>query len=69
KLYWFNAGLTAALLTAMIMELMPIPVLFLLGGPAGTVSGPPRRARTPRGVRARRDGLDRDRGTATTTAA
>ncbi|WP_137232136.1 citrate:proton symporter [Streptomyces sp. BPSDS2] len=31
KLYWFNAGLTAALLTAMIMELMPIPVLFLLG--------------------------------------
>ncbi|MFJ8853997.1 CitMHS family transporter [Streptomyces sp. NPDC102437] len=31
KLYWFNAGLTLALLTAMIMELMPIPVLFLLG--------------------------------------
>lgn len=31
KLYWFNAGLTAALLTAMIMELLPIPVLFLLG--------------------------------------
>ncbi|MDX3609533.1 citrate:proton symporter [Streptomyces sp. FL06-04B] len=31
RLYWFNAGLTAALLTAMIMELMPIPVLFLLG--------------------------------------
>ncbi|WP_406118597.1 CitMHS family transporter [Streptomyces anulatus] len=31
KLYWFNAGLTAALLTAMIMELMSIPVLFLLG--------------------------------------
>ncbi|MER5366787.1 citrate:proton symporter [Streptomyces sp. NPDC002722] len=31
KLYWFNAGLTVALLTAMIMELMPIPVLFLLG--------------------------------------
>ncbi|MER7700920.1 MULTISPECIES: citrate:proton symporter [unclassified Streptomyces] len=31
KLYWFNAGLTAALLTAMIMALMPIPVLFLLG--------------------------------------
>ncbi|GAA2413739.1 citrate:proton symporter [Streptomyces pulveraceus] len=30
-LYWFNAGLTIALLTAMIMELMPIPVLFLLG--------------------------------------
>ncbi|MFJ8775706.1 CitMHS family transporter [Streptomyces microflavus] len=31
KLYWFNAGLTVALLTAMIMQLMPIPVLFLLG--------------------------------------
>ncbi|WP_328909291.1 citrate:proton symporter [Streptomyces sp. NBC_00234] len=31
KLYWFNAGLTVVLLTAMIMELMPIPVLFLLG--------------------------------------
>ncbi|MFE4796680.1 CitMHS family transporter [Streptomyces sp. NPDC056708] len=31
KLYWFNAGLTVAMLTAMIMELMPIPVLFLLG--------------------------------------
>ncbi|MFG2625827.1 CitMHS family transporter [Streptomyces sp. NPDC048473] len=31
KLYWFNAGITVALLTAMIMELMPIPVLFLLG--------------------------------------
>ncbi|THA74246.1 citrate:proton symporter [Streptomyces sp. A0642] len=31
KLYWFNAALTVTLLTAMIMELMPIPVLFLLG--------------------------------------
>ncbi|MFE4055878.1 CitMHS family transporter [Streptomyces sp. NPDC059096] len=31
KLYWFNAGLTAVLLTTMIMQLMPIPVLFLLG--------------------------------------
>lgn len=31
RLYWFNAGLTLALLTAMIMQLMPIPVLFLLG--------------------------------------
>ncbi|GGW35615.1 CitMHS family transporter [Streptomyces xantholiticus] len=31
KLYWFNAGLTLTLLTAMIMELLPIPVLFLLG--------------------------------------
>ncbi|MFJ9328950.1 citrate:proton symporter [Streptomyces sp. DSS69] len=31
RLYWFNAGLTVVLLTAMIMDLMPIPVLFLLG--------------------------------------
>ncbi|MGX1881900.1 CitMHS family transporter [Streptomyces sp. NPDC055287] len=31
KLYWFNAGLTVALLAAMIMELLPIPVLFLIG--------------------------------------
>lgn len=31
RLYWFNAGLTVTLLTAMIMELLPIPVLFLLG--------------------------------------
>ncbi|MEV0122814.1 citrate:proton symporter [Streptomyces sp. NPDC050703] len=31
RLYWFNAGLTVLLLTAMIMEWLPIPVLFLLG--------------------------------------
>ncbi|GGT89271.1 CitMHS family transporter [Streptomyces coeruleorubidus] len=31
KLYWFNALLTVGLLTAMIMEVLPIPVLFLLG--------------------------------------
>ncbi|MEU9333674.1 citrate:proton symporter [Streptomyces sp. NPDC048290] len=31
KLLWFNVLLTGALLTAMIMELLPIPVLFLLG--------------------------------------
>jgi CitMHS family citrate-Mg2+:H+ or citrate-Ca2+:H+ symporter len=31
KLYWFNAGLTVLLLTAMIMQWLPIPVLFLLG--------------------------------------
>ncbi|CAL9410110.1 Citrate transporter [Streptomyces sp. enrichment culture] len=30
-LYWFNALLTVALLTAMIMAWLPIPVLFLLG--------------------------------------
>ncbi|MBQ1092056.1 CitMHS family transporter [Streptomyces sp. B93] len=31
RLYWFNALLTATLLTAMSMEWLPIPVLFLLG--------------------------------------
>jgi CitMHS family citrate-Mg2+:H+ or citrate-Ca2+:H+ symporter len=31
NLYWFNALLTVTLLTAMIMEWLPIPVLFLLG--------------------------------------
>ncbi|SMQ15241.1 citrate-Mg2+:H+ or citrate-Ca2+:H+ symporter, CitMHS family [Streptomyces sp. Ag82_O1-12] len=31
KLYWFNALLTVSLLTAMIMEWLPIPVLFLIG--------------------------------------
>ncbi|MGW4167403.1 CitMHS family transporter [Streptomyces chartreusis] len=31
RLYWFNALLTVGLLTAMIMEWLPIPVLFLLG--------------------------------------
>ncbi|MFJ2952215.1 CitMHS family transporter [Streptomyces sp. NPDC087226] len=31
RLYWFNALLTVALLTAMIMEVLPIPVLFLIG--------------------------------------
>ncbi|MFE9806849.1 CitMHS family transporter [Streptomyces sp. NPDC005548] len=31
RLYWFNTLLTVGLLTAMIMEWMPIPVLFLLG--------------------------------------
>ncbi|MFF9769293.1 CitMHS family transporter [Streptomyces sp. NPDC014636] len=30
-LYWFNALLTVTLLTAMIMEWLPIPVLFLIG--------------------------------------
>ncbi|MET7937945.1 citrate:proton symporter [Streptomyces sp. NPDC005322] len=31
RLYWFNAALTVVLLTLMIMETLPIPVLFLLG--------------------------------------
>ncbi|MFI5755917.1 CitMHS family transporter [Streptomyces sp. NPDC051569] len=31
RLYWFNVGLTVALLASMILELLPIPVLFLIG--------------------------------------
>ncbi|MBZ4016191.1 CitMHS family transporter [Streptomyces purpurogeneiscleroticus] len=31
KLYWFNAALTLALLTLLIMQVLDIPVLFLLG--------------------------------------
>ncbi|MEU5724212.1 citrate:proton symporter [Micromonospora sp. NPDC047738] len=31
KLFWFNAALTVALLTLLIMQVMPIPVLFMLG--------------------------------------
>jgi CitMHS family citrate-Mg2+:H+ or citrate-Ca2+:H+ symporter len=31
KLYWFNAALTLALLTLLILQTMPIPVLFLIG--------------------------------------
>ncbi|MEV6049896.1 citrate:proton symporter [Streptomyces sp. NPDC052107] len=31
RLYWFNGLLTVVLLTSMIMEWLPIPVLFLLG--------------------------------------
>ncbi|MFD4373044.1 CitMHS family transporter [Streptomyces sp. NPDC058486] len=31
RLYWFNAALTVGLLAAMILELLPIPVLFLIG--------------------------------------
>ncbi|RCG23565.1 citrate:proton symporter [Streptomyces diacarni] len=31
RLYWFNAALTVALLALLIAQLMPIPVLFLLG--------------------------------------
>ncbi|MFI8998064.1 CitMHS family transporter [Streptomyces sp. NPDC053542] len=31
KLYWFNAALTVALLTLLIMQVMDIPVLFLIG--------------------------------------
>ncbi|GAA3918085.1 citrate:proton symporter [Streptomyces gulbargensis] len=44
RLYWFNAGLTVALLTAMILELLPIPVLFLLGAALALTVNYPRPA-------------------------
>ncbi|MFG2297435.1 CitMHS family transporter [Streptomyces sp. NPDC048603] len=44
RLYWFNAGLTVALLTAMITELLPIPVLFLLGAALALTVNFPRMA-------------------------
>ncbi|MFI0258010.1 CitMHS family transporter [Streptomyces sp. NPDC017056] len=31
RLYWFNAALTVALLTLLVLQTLPIPVLFLLG--------------------------------------
>ncbi|OKH98456.1 citrate:proton symporter [Streptomyces sp. CB02923] len=31
KLYWFNAALTVALLVLLVLQTLPIPVLFLLG--------------------------------------
>ncbi len=57
KLYWFNALLTVALLSAMIMEVLPIPVLFLLGAAlALTVNFPhiPRSEGPDRGPRRQR---------------
>ncbi|MFD0314007.1 CitMHS family transporter [Streptomyces flavalbus] len=44
RLYWFNALLTGALLTAMIMEWLPIPVLFLLGAALALTVNFPRTA-------------------------
>ncbi|MFF3327135.1 CitMHS family transporter [Streptomyces sp. NPDC002889] len=43
-LYWFNAALTVVLLTAMITELLPIPVLFLLGAALALTVNYPRMA-------------------------
>ncbi|MGW0466166.1 CitMHS family transporter [Streptomyces sp. NPDC003027] len=44
RLYWFNAGLTVALLSAMILELLPIPVLFLIGAALALTVNYPRMA-------------------------
>ncbi|MFJ3095162.1 CitMHS family transporter [Streptomyces hydrogenans] len=44
RLYWFNAALTVGLLTAMILELLPIPVLFLIGAALALTVNYPRPA-------------------------
>ncbi|MER5734556.1 CitMHS family transporter [Streptomyces sp. NPDC002262] len=44
RLYWFNAALTVGLLAAMILELLPIPVLFLIGAALALTVNYPRPA-------------------------
>lgn len=44
RLFWFNAALTAALLTLLILQLLPIPVLFLLGAAIALTVNFPRMA-------------------------
>ncbi|WP_301125657.1 CitMHS family transporter [Streptomyces cacaoi] len=44
KLLWFNAALTVALLAALITQLLPIPVLFLLGAAVALTVNFPRMA-------------------------
>ncbi|MER5207378.1 citrate:proton symporter [Streptomyces sp. NPDC002825] len=57
KLYWFNAGLTAALLTAMILELLPIPVLFLLGAALALTVNYPKMAEQKERIAAHADNV------------
>ncbi|MEU8763734.1 citrate:proton symporter [Streptomyces sp. NPDC048659] len=57
KLYWFNAGLTVALLAAMIMELLPIPVLFLLGAALALTVNYPKMAEQKERIAAHADNV------------
>ncbi|WP_369143376.1 CitMHS family transporter [Streptomyces sp. R44] len=57
RLYWFNAGLTAALLTAMILELLPIPVLFLLGAALALTVNYPKMAEQKERIAAHADNV------------
>ncbi|MFF8377436.1 CitMHS family transporter [Streptomyces sp. NPDC015661] len=57
KLYWFNAGLTIALLTAMILELLPIPVLFLLGAALALTVNYPKMAEQKERIAAHADNV------------
>ncbi|KAF4405650.1 CitMHS family transporter [Streptomyces lycii] len=44
RLYWFNAALTAALLVLLVLQALPIPVLFLLGAAIALTVNFPRMA-------------------------
>ncbi|MFJ7988263.1 CitMHS family transporter [Streptomyces sp. NPDC096351] len=57
RLYWFNAGLTVALLAAMILELMPIPVLFLLGAALALTVNYPKQAEQKARIAAHADNV------------
>ncbi|MGW8764559.1 CitMHS family transporter [Streptomyces sp. NPDC055815] len=57
RLYWFNAGLTVALLTAMILELLPIPVLFLLGAALALTVNYPKMAEQKERIAAHADNV------------
>ncbi|MEU7702566.1 citrate:proton symporter [Streptomyces sp. NPDC039028] len=57
RLYWFNAGLTVALLAAMILGLMPIPVLFLLGAALALTVNYPKQAEQKARIAAHADNV------------
>ncbi|MFD3568236.1 CitMHS family transporter [Streptomyces sp. NPDC058667] len=57
RLYWFNAGLTLVLLTAMILEVLPIPVLFLLGAALALTVNYPRMAEQKARIAAHADNV------------
>ncbi|MEE1818550.1 citrate:proton symporter [Streptomyces sp. SP18ES09] len=57
RLYWFNAVLTVALLAAMILELLPIPVLFLLGAALALTVNYPKMAEQKERIAAHADNV------------
>ncbi|MFK0230602.1 CitMHS family transporter [Streptomyces sp. NPDC090303] len=57
RLYWFNAALTVALLAAMILELLPIPVLFLLGAALALTVNYPKMAEQKERIAAHADNV------------
>ncbi|MEV4429894.1 CitMHS family transporter [Streptomyces sp. R-07] len=57
RLYWFNAALTVVLLAAMILELLPIPVLFLLGAALALTVNYPKMAEQKERIAAHADNV------------